>query len=628
MSENFKSLLNKLIPLEFIGLIFVLILYPTHSSDLVNIGVTGAFAAAILLQTIVSNKIYFSKINSIFIIFLVSVIVSSFYSKVPELSLSEIVYFSALFFIFISFQSIFRQINFTHYFLSSFFIVFFLLILYYFINYLRFDFSFTNERQFSNPLYWYNQMAAFLSFLIPISLLQVSFAKGRKRIFYIFSSIILSSALLFTYSRASWFSLFLAFSGYLVINKNLIKVSKKYIISIVFFLSFSIYFVPSLSTRVLSIFNGKLNSSVSSNLRKSVLKSSYIMIKNNTLIGVGPGVFGQAFVSYQSDPWFYANDTHNYYVQMFAESGIFSGLIFIVLIFSILVSVVRSKKYNKETRFILFPFTIFVLFSFFHNLFDIDWNWPILALLFWMSSGALISQENLKDSQLNKINLRILSLTAIVIFCVSIYLLSAGRLIIEADKSYNSLDYVSALDINKKVIAKFPLTYKAPLTNARISNFNAEISNSENYYAIAENNNPYLGEPFYFQALIKRKDNQFNDAAQLIDQAIQLEPYARPEYYEEAARIALLDGNVDKSIDYLNDVVENKFPINQSFIELRFIYDSTGFTKELAKDYYYLADLLYKKNDFEKSKKILDIALINLDPNNKDLNSLKMKFKE
>jgi O-antigen ligase len=59
-------------------------------------------------------------------------------------------------------------------------------------------------------------------------------------------------------------------------------------------------------------------------------RSALATSKDHPIFGVGPGVFGSAFYSYQTVPWLYGRHAHNHFLQMAAEFGIVGFLLFIV----------------------------------------------------------------------------------------------------------------------------------------------------------------------------------------------------------------------------------------------------------------------------------------------------------
>lgn len=628
MSENFKKLLRLTIPLELLLLIGFLVFYKTHTTDFVNVGVLGFFSGIIFLQACFSGKIFLPKLSgALFIIFLILITLSSHFSSVYELSIVEVVYYLALFFIFIVGVSLSTDKILTELFWKSLFWSSVFVILYYFTDYLRYDFNQMEIRHFAAPLYWHNQMAAYLSFLIPFSFLNFLTKGGIPKILYGLSSTFLIIELLFTYSRAGWLSLLVGFIIVFTLKKDIFIKSnliKRLSVTVGLVLIISAVLLSPVRTRLISIVDPQTSSSTPALLRSEAAKSAAIMISQYPLVGVGPGTFGQAFVSYQQLPWLFAYDTHNHYLQIAAESGLITAVLFMLFIGSLIRDALTrlSKKTDLPSNIITMTLTISLLTAGFHNFFDVDWNWPVLGVLFSIGAGGIYINSKNSLLEFAKNQKIILSTLAVILLMGSAFLLTVGRITEEGIKSYGIANELSE-NILQKVLNRFPISYTAPLYLARLAELNDNHAQTNLYYDLAYSSNMYLGEGFFYKSIQSAKMNDFINAEMYIQKAIDIEAFARPEYYEQKARISILKDDENAARATLRDMVYEKFPINQSFLDFRYLYTATGFDKRLGQIYFYYADLLTDNGENDEAKSILYSALTHLDPANKYLLHLK-----
>lgn len=614
------------------ALILFLLFYKNHTTDLTTISISAIFISSAFLQLAASGPIFLPKRTTVlFTSFLIALYISSYFSKIPELSSSETLYYTTLFLLYIVSYNLAREkgnLNKTPFPISIFFWPIVFIISYYFSDYLRYDFASPSMRQFSAPLYWHNQMAAFLTFLIPFSLYHFITAKGFPKILFGLISCLLISAFILTYSRAGWISLGIGILIATFLKRKeivLTSVHKKLLFTIVV-LGVGIFIsIPSLRLRALSIFDKQTAVSTPALLRTEAQKVSLRILKDSPLMGVGPGTFGQTYVSYQKTPWLFAYDTHNHYLQVAAESGLIAGALFgLLIIVSIYELAVMSKKKDPVFFYTFIPILAIAI----HNLFDVDWNWPILAVLFWLFIGFLRGRYRNDEIEINKrIQALALFFTILLLIC-SLYFLILGRLRDEATKSYTALAFDLSSDLFLKEITTFPLSYEALLYLARINSLNGNSGKALTYYQITDKANPFVGEGNYVESLSLAQKGDLTAAIVSIDAALLKEPFARPEYYEQKARLHLLSGDIKGAKNILSDVYENKFPVNQVFLDFRYLYTATGFDKRLAQIYFFYADLLYKEGEKQKAQEVINSALTHLDKNNSHLIDLDAALKK
>jgi O-antigen ligase len=108
------------------------------------------------------------------------------------------------------------------------------------------------------------------------------------------------------------------------------------------------------------------------------------MIRENPFLGKGIGTFMDHFARYTN---IYPAYAHNCYLQIWAESGIFSLLSFIIFIGAVLYSGI--KKFLATKDFLLLGFISGLMGFLAHTLFDVDLYSLRLAMLFWVWVGLI-----------------------------------------------------------------------------------------------------------------------------------------------------------------------------------------------------------------------------------------------
>lgn len=109
------------------------------------------------------------------------------------------------------------------------------------------------------------------------------------------------------------------------------------------------------------------------------------MIRENPFLGKGVGTYMDYFTRYSSlDSAWYA---HNSYMQIWAETGIFSLLSFLAFLTILLVKGIKSANKNKD--FILLGLGCGVFGFLVHSFFDNQFYSVQLSFLFWLLAGLI-----------------------------------------------------------------------------------------------------------------------------------------------------------------------------------------------------------------------------------------------
>ncbi|MDD3474942.1 MAG: O-antigen ligase family protein [Candidatus Dojkabacteria bacterium] len=184
----------------------------------------------------------------------------------------------------------------------------------------------------------------------------------RKRDYSILLMVVSSLVLVLTFSRISWLVCGIIWLAFII--KTFISKRGR-----IFTL------IPLLSERVLNLFNG---GDTSWSDRLNLMKSSFYIIKNNFLFGVGLGNFTNNMddtVPITSNGILLLQPVHNIFLLMFSELGLIGSGFFCTLLYFFL----KNREWNL--RFILSLVSIFIIGMFDHYMFSLPQG---LGLFFLM----------------------------------------------------------------------------------------------------------------------------------------------------------------------------------------------------------------------------------------------------
>lgn len=240
---------------------------------------------------------------------------------------------------------------------------------------------------FENP----NVLGEYLIMCIPVSAAMI-FASKRfaSRVIALGCTGVISIALVLTWSRGAWLGLVLAAVVMLLLFH---RVFVKLAIPCLFALPFLPAVLPdSVANRFLSIGNMADSSTA---YRVSIWEASLKIIKDfwNCGIGVGSDVFMQVYPSYALSGAAFALHSHNLFLQLFIELGIFGLIAFLLLMGTYYRAVFTSIFQMKDidARLLLLACGIGILAFLVQGLADNVWfNFRIFCF-FWLYMGLGIS---------------------------------------------------------------------------------------------------------------------------------------------------------------------------------------------------------------------------------------------
>lgn len=227
---------------------------------------------------------------------------------------------------------------------------------------------------FRNP----NDFGAYLvpTVLMVITLFFYSSLKKQYRYKIILSllGILLSICLILTFSRGAWIGLFAGLFLLAFFSK------KKKIFYVLACIIMSFILIPILRLRVLGTFRSGGDA-----FRFTIWPVAISMIKENPFLGKGVGTFMTYFSKYPTNlsPQY----AHNCFLQIWAETGIFSLISFLLFAGSLLYKGI--KNFRKDNDPVLLGLVCGAFGFLTHSFFDTNLYSLQLAALFWMLMGMI-----------------------------------------------------------------------------------------------------------------------------------------------------------------------------------------------------------------------------------------------
>ncbi len=204
--------------------------------------------------------------------------------------------------------------------------------------------------------------------------------KSIKKYLILIPTILSISALLLTFSRGALLGFL---SGFIIYNlKSRKSISILLIILVILFST--IYLIPQLNNRVLSIFSLEKNQN-----RIFIWESTIDMIKDHPLLGIGPGNFSIVYPEYRSPEAIEKNHpfAHNIFLNMAVELGLVGLIIFSIIIFKIIKMGYYISKINPLLRSLYAGFIAILV----HQQFDCTILGIEIAGLFWLIAGLIVA---------------------------------------------------------------------------------------------------------------------------------------------------------------------------------------------------------------------------------------------
>ena len=244
---------------------------------------------------------------------------------------------------------------------------------------------------FANP----NVYGAYLLLAIPVCLIMIHMAnKAIHKLFYAAISALLLYNLAFTYSRGCYLALGAGLIVYILfMERRLIAVFIAGLIATPFVIPASII------NRFASI--SDLNDS-STSYRIYIWQATLRILKDFWISGLGQGIDAYNVVyPYYAFSNVTAPHSHNLFLQVFVETGIFGLIVFLVLLLTFFRTLMRlyAKTRNRKTRSFLAAFIAAAVAFLIQGMFDyVFYNYRVMLTWFiFMGIGCAMVNIRLKE---------------------------------------------------------------------------------------------------------------------------------------------------------------------------------------------------------------------------------------
>lgn len=218
------------------------------------------------------------------------------------------------------------------------------------------------------------------------SLRIVQTIKKISNIQHLIFIIIILIPLYFTYSYGAFLGIFIG-ALYLVLKNKKLKIRNFYLIGFIFLILSGFIFITT--NKFNQIINSDNRSSFHSRLM--IWDASVEIIKDNPLLGIGPGTFQDAYLSYSKkfdEPYleWAVPQPHNIFLAFYLQTGIIGFLGFIL----ILIWFFSCRRNEAVPRLYWQLVNVLMIYILVHGLIDATYWKNDLSLMFWLLVGMKV----------------------------------------------------------------------------------------------------------------------------------------------------------------------------------------------------------------------------------------------
>jgi O-antigen ligase len=224
---------------------------------------------------------------------------------------------------------------------------------------------------FFNP----NVFGFYINFIILLAIENLNFKKINLESVVFLSCII---CLILTFSRTAWISLVIALIVVSIFNRKYLKYAL--IISLAIFSFDTLLGIGRIDPV-------KAAEDSSFLYRFEVWKTSFEIIKDNLISGIGFGTLFKHVADYSSIVSSKIEHSHNIYIQIFTETGIMGFSIFLIILFKVLKTFKRRLLDKNNNQWIT-AFAVFVM-TLIHGLVDSVALTPQILLILSIYAGTI-----------------------------------------------------------------------------------------------------------------------------------------------------------------------------------------------------------------------------------------------
>jgi len=258
---------------------------------------------------------------------------------------------------------------------------------------------------------WRNIFGGFILLFLPLVLtLYLTTNKKWEKYFLGLTTILLAVNFYFSFSQAAWLSFIVVFLGLIWFLR---KMNKKQLILrlaiILVITTLSIILLPKLH-HLLKPMGAEANleqassvQSLSIQNRLDYWKTSLEIFYHYPILGVGLGNFKTLYTHFQQNIWSFSVSPHNFFLLLLTEIGILGTLAFLIFVISLLRNGIKIIKQSRQNDHAIYYISIGLLgslaASLIHNLFDLDWEVPVLLLIFFIEAGLIFSIKEIVSKE-------------------------------------------------------------------------------------------------------------------------------------------------------------------------------------------------------------------------------------
>ena len=250
----------------------------------------------------------------------------------------------------------------------------------------------TSPSHFVHSFFTLNSyLAQYLILIIPLILSLFLFEKVKKEKIFLGVIFFLTFILLiFTLERGAWLGIIFG-----LLTMGIILRDKRILIGLPLLLVLAFFAFSPFKARAISIVKPSQNLE-----RIYCWKSSFRMIKEHPLAGVGLGNFRYVYPNYMlPGAKEYLLHAHNVFLQIAVEMGIPGLLVFLWLLFLFFKDALAHKGKNEDIRIIRVALSAGIIAILITSLFHDIFHSRQIATLTWYIMGVVVASDKLKDEE-------------------------------------------------------------------------------------------------------------------------------------------------------------------------------------------------------------------------------------
>ncbi|MBC7543638.1 MAG: O-antigen ligase family protein [Candidatus Sericytochromatia bacterium] len=413
-----------------------------------------------------------------------------------------------------------------------------------------------------------NDLAAYLLLTLPLTLVLTG---GESRTWRTIGTLAFAAqimALLMTQSRSALLAAgiglaYLLFNTAGIVRRRMIVGSLATgVVGLVLVGPYAMRFVARFTSLVQSLLGR--GDETSTPWRQALLRAAMGMGMDHPLLGTGPGTYATASRAYQDQPGYYSINAHNFYVQLFGETGTLGLLAWCGLFAAMGLAMWRIRQVPAEERAPQTALAAALIAALVHIGFDLDWSVLAIPLLFWLMAGMLLAgvAPPIESETAPTRSGRVIRLAAaLVLLIVPTRSAIATRDFQKGDRALSQGDIAGALDSYDKAQAALP-HHSAAVAGSRAEAFTLLRRYDDALVAVDEaiHLDPLNAAYPLQKAQLLAAKGDIKGAAAVGADAVRINPYRHPLPYIVLARWLRQLGQTDAALGWLEQG-ESRFPL-------------------------------------------------------------------